>query len=406
LPFDPASLDAVLLTHAHLDHSGYLPLLVRNGFAGPVFSTPGTRDLCEILLQDSGHLLEKDADFANRHGFSKHRPALPLYTRKDAKASLARFRSVAFGEGHRLEAELSTRFRPAGHILGASIIELLTKDLTVVFSGDLGRPNSPTMLDPALIRRADYLIVESTYGDRNHDRGDPEDALAEIITRTAARGGTVLVPAFAVGRAQRLLYHLHRLKAARRIPDLPVFLDSPMAINASEIFCRHLADQRLSAKECRAICAVAHYVRKAEESKSLDENKVPKVLISASGMATGGRVLHHLKRFASDVRNTILFTGFQAGGTRGAAMMAGAERVKIHGDYVPVRAEVQNLQVLSAHADADEILTWLRNFEAPPRTTFVTHGELAAADALRHRIEEELGWPCHVPEYREEVELR
>lgn len=406
LPCDPASLDAVLLTHAHLDHSGYLPLLVQNGFAGPVVCTPGTRDLCEILLSDSGHLLERDAEYANKHGFSKHRPALPLYTQKDAKASLTHFSPVAFGEAWKLGEGLRVHFRPAGHILGASIVELRRKDLTVVFSGDLGRPKSPTMLDPTPIRRADYVIDESTYGDRLHDPRNPEDILAEIIIRTASRGGTVLVPAFAVGRAQSLLFHLQRLKVAGRIPDLPVFLDSPMAINASEIFCNHLADQRLSAEQCRATCAVAKYVRKAQESKSLDEGKVPMVIISASGMATGGRVLHHLKRFAPDARNTILFTGFQAGGTRSAAMTAGAERVKIHGEYVPVRAEVQNLEMLSAHADAGEILAWLSNFEAPPRMTFVTHGEPAASDALRHRIEEELGWSCRVPEYREEVDLR
>jgi metallo-beta-lactamase family protein len=317
MPFDPAGLDAVLLTHAHLDHSGYLPLLVRNGFAGPVICTLATRDLCEILLSDSGHLLEKDADYANRHRFSKHRPALPLYTQKDAKASLTRFQPVAFGEKHELEAGLTVRFRPAGHILGASTIDLRTEDTTVVFSGDLGRPISPTMLDSAPIRRADYLVIESTYGDRSHDRGDPEEALADIITRTASRGGTVLVPAFAVGRAQSLLFHLQRLKAARRIPDLPVFLDSPMAINASKMFCKHLADQRLSTDECRATCAVARYVRKAQESKSLNENKVPKVLISASSMATGGRTWSSKRSDAATATWRSLFRTSNAGpGTR------------------------------------------------------------------------------------------
>jgi len=405
-PVEPASIDAVVLTHAHLDHSGYLPLLVRNGFKGPVLCTSATQDLCGILLPDSGHLQERDAEYANRHGFSKHKPALPLYTAADAVAALAQFRPVEFGQEHRIAPGLTLRFLPAGHILGAAIAELVVQGgPRIVFSGDLGRPGSPTMLDPAPIRHADYLLVESTYGDRRHDPRDVEEVLAEIITRTAARGGTVLIPAFAVGRAQTLLFHLHRLKMTRRIPDLPIFLDSPMAVDASEITCRHPEAHRLTQQECHQSCSVARYVRDVEESKALDATPFPKVIISASGMATGGRVLHHLKVFAPDRRNTILFSGFQAGGTRGAAMVAGADSVKIHGHYVPVRAEVANLSMLSAHADAEEVMAWLRGFAVPPRMTFVTHGEPAASDALRHRIEEELGWACRVPEHGETVEL-
>ena len=395
----------MLLTHAHLDHSGYIPLLVKHGFAGRVLCTEATRDLCTLLLPDSGFLQEQDAAFANRHGFSKHRPALPLYTLEDAKASLTHFDTVPFRTQHRMSKHLSARFLPAGHILGASMIELRYRGTTILFSGDLGRPNSPTMPDPTPIRQADYLLVESTYGNRLHDRADPEDVLAEIITRTAARGGTVLIPSFAVGRAQTLLYHLERLKRAQRIPDMPIYLDSPMAINASEMFCKDSGFNRLTPEQSRTACGVAHYVRESEESKQLDANPMPAIIISASGMATGGRVLHHLKRFAPDSRNTVLFAGFQAGGTRGAAMTGGAKRVKIHGDYVPIRAEVQNLHMLSAHADADEIMGWLRNFEKPPIMTYVTHGEPEAADALRLRIAEELGWPCTVPGYRDEVEL-
>lgn len=405
LPVDPRDIDATLLTHAHLDHSGYLPLLVKRGFSGPVVCTEATRDLCAILLPDSGFLQEKDAEFANRHGFSKHHPALPLYTRAEAEASLARFAPIPFLKERRIAGVAAVRFLPAGHILGAAIVEVVCAGRTIVFSGDLGRPGSPTMVDPAPVRRADYLLVESTYGDRRHGRESPETALAEVIDRTAARGGTVIIPAFAVGRAQTLLFHLQRLKAAKRIPDLPIFLDSPMAIDVSELFCRHAGIHRLTAAQARAACAVARYVDDAEDSKALSRSPVPKVIVSASGMATGGRVLHHLKRYAPDPRNAILFAGFQAGGTRGAAMTSGAESVKIHGEYIPIRAEVANLQMLSAHADADEIMSWLRNFEAPPRMTFVTHGEPSAADALRHRIEEELGWPCRVPEYREQVEL-
>lgn len=404
-PIDPRRINAVLLTHAHLDHTGYLPLLIKQGFAGPVFCSGSTVDFCEILLPDSGHLQEKDAEFANRHGFSKHKPALPLYTLKDAVRSLKQLKPVEFEQRLSVPGGASAFFRRAGHILGAASIELDWEGTKIVFSGDLGRYNDATMVDPVQVEHADYLVVESTYGNRRHDALDPEDALAEIIGRTVGRGGTVVIPAFAVGRAQSLMFHLQHLKTSRRIPDVPVFLDSPMAVDASEIFCRHIADHKLTARECRAACAVAHYVQSVEESKALTANSMPKIIISASGMATGGRVLHHLKSYAPDARNTILFAGFQAGGTRGAAMVGGADSIKIHGEYVPVRAEVKNLEMLSAHADADEILRWLKGFTTPPRTTFITHGEASASDALRHRIEEELGWKCVVPDLGQHVDL-
>ena len=405
LPIAPSSVDAVILTHAHVDHSGYLPVFMRNGFAGPVVATPATRDLCAILLPDCGHLFERDAEFANRHGFSKHRPALPLYTEAEGRDALAKFSMLAFETDRELAPGVALRLRPAGHILGAGLSRVTNGGVSLLFTGDLGRPKDAIMNAPAVETRADYLVVESTYGNRKHSSVDPQDMLADIVTRTAARGGVVLIPAFAVGRAQSILYHLSRLKAARRIPDLPIFLDSPMAIDAGEIFAAHAGEHRLSAAECTAMSRVARNVREAEESKALDRNAMPKVIISASGMATGGRVLHHLKVFAPDPRNTILFAGFQAGGTRGASLVGGAEAVKIHGAYVPVKAEVDNLHMLSAHADADEILAWLRNFEAPPRHTFITHGEPDAADALRLRIAEELGWPCSVPEYKDSEAL-
>lgn len=405
LPVDPQNIDAVVLTHAHIDHSGYLPLLVRNGFKGPVLCTAATRDLCGILLPDSGHLEEQDASFANRHGFSKHRPALPLYTEADARAALTSFAPIDYERPHDLGGGVTLRFRYAGHILGAAIVTLVHQEMTVVFSGDLGRPNDPVMRDPAPIAAADYLLVESTYGDRKHDPRDPQDLLADIIVRTAARGGTVLIPAFAVGRVQTLLYHLHALKAAHRIPDIPIFLDSPMAIDASEVFQKHQPSHRLSAAQSQEICGIARQTRSVDESKAIDHSNVPAIIISASGMATGGRVLHHLKIFAPDARNTILFAGFQAPGTRGAAMLAGTPEVKIHGAYVPIRADVVNLEMLSAHADADEIIGWLRKFERAPRMTFMTHGEPIASDVLRHRIEEQLRWACRVPAYRDEAEL-
>ena len=405
LPVDPKSIDMVVLTHAHLDHTGYLPLLIKQGFAGPVICTEATRDLCAILLPDSGYLLEKDAEFANRHGFSKHRPALPLYTQKDAKAALESFKPIDFNEQRSLASNIQLRLLPAGHILGAAIAELTAAGTKIVFSGDIGRPNSSTMLDPTPVKQADYLLIESTYGNRKHDPRDPEDALADVIIRTVGRGGTVLIPSFAVGRAQTLMFHLHRLKTAHRIPDVPIFLDSPMAVDATDLLCKYLPYHKLDTEQCRLTCAVAKYVRDAEESKALDRDPMPKIIISASGMATGGRVVHHLKYYAPDRKNTVLFAGFQAGGTRGAAMTAGAESVKIHGQYVPVRAEIANLDMLSAHADAGELLGWLRNFEAPPKTTFITHGEPDASDALRRRIEEELRWNCSVPQYRDRIEL-
>jgi len=405
LPIDVGSLDAVVLTHAHLDHTGYLPLLVKNGFRGRVYCTRATRDLCGIMLPDSGHLEERAAEDANRHGYSKHNPALPLYTEEDARKALTRLRAMDFDAPFDLGGGLSFTYRYAGHILGAAMAEFSFGGKRVLFSGDLGRPNDPILRAPDAIAQADWLVVESTYGNRKHPTDDPQTVLAEIITTTAAKGGSVVVPAFTVGRAQLLLYHLYHLKKDKRIPDLPIYLDSPMAIDAGDIFLAHPKDHRLPPAEAKAMCAVARETPTSESSKAIDRSAMPSVIVSASGMATGGRVLHHLKMFAPDPRSTILFTGFQAGGTRGAAMVAGAQAVKIFGQYVLVKARVHNMEMLSAHADADEIMGWLRKFNRPPSTTFITHGEPEASDALRKRIAEELRWNVHVPEYREEVEL-
>lgn len=404
LPIDPASVDAVILTHAHIDHSGYLPLLVRNGFTGPVISTPATHALCEILLPDSGYLQEKDADYANRHGFSKHAPALPLYTRMDAERALENFKPVSFNQKKTLGG-FSVELKPDGHILGAANVELRWKNRTLVFSGDLGRFDHPFMNPPTMPSHADYLVVESTYGDRQHDPAKPEDALEDIIVKTAGQGGSIIIPSFAVGRAQEILFHLYQLKQANRIPDIPIYLDSPMAIDASDIFCRFTDNHRLSREEARAVCSVATYTREASESQLLDNGGMPKVIISASGMATGGRILHHIKHLATDHRNALVFVGFQAGGTRGEALVAGAKAVKIHGKYVNIAAKVYNLSMLSAHADGDDLMHWLGNLNTAPRKTFITHGEPNSADRLRQRIEETLSWNCHIPEYRETVVL-
>ncbi len=407
LPVRASAIDAVVLTHAHIDHSGYVPLLVKNGFSGPVYATEATRDLCQVLLPDSGFLHERDADYANRHNFSKHKPALPLYTEADAENSLKQFKATHFNRDFDLAGGLTLNFRPAGHILGAAQVRLEHKEngTSILFSGDLGRAGDPLSVDPAPGGKVDYLVVESTYGGRHHGKEDPETTLADIINRTVKRGGTVLIPSFAVGRAQLLMYYLMRLKESGRIPDLPVFLDSPMAIDASEIFRRHHRLHRLNENDVQRTCNVATYTRGVDESKALGINPVPKVIISASGMATGGRVLHHLKNLCPDGRNTIVFVGYQAPGTRGEKMLAGAREVKVHGRQVKVRAQVQNLDMLSAHADEDEIMAWLGTFTAAPRLTLINHGEPEATASLRQRIESELGWPCRVPEYCDTVEL-
>ena len=406
LPVPASELDAVVLTHAHLDHSGYLPLLVKQGFRGKIFCSEATFDLCKILLPDSGHLQEEDAAFANRHGYSKHQPALPLYTEEDAVRALKYFSPVRFDAPCEPVDGLQATLLPAGHILGAAIVSLKYKERTVTFSGDLGRLNDLIMVAPTPVEKTDYLIVESTYGNRRHDPADPLIMLGTTIRETVNRGGVVVIPAFAVGRAQELMYYIHLLKESGAIPKLlPVYLNSPMAKDATAIYHRHRKLHRLTDAQCDAMCHSAKIINTVEESKALNQQRMPMVIIAASGMATGGRVLHHLEAFAPDPRNTILFSGYQAGGTRGAAMLGGAESIKIHGQYVPLRAQVAQIDNLSAHADADEILTWLGHFSVPPKKVFITHGEPDAADALRKRIESERGWHCTVPEYRETFEF-
>ena len=406
LPFEAASISAVVLTHAHLDHSGYLPLLVKSGFRGPVYCTPASAELCKILLPDSGHIQEEDAEYANRGGFSKHHPALPLYTQDDAARSLRQLRTVDFGQDFTIGPDLHGSFTPAGHILGAACITLNSAAGKIVFSGDLGRPHDGIMKPPAPLADADYIVVESTYGDRTHATADPLDELADIVTRTVKRGGAVIVPAFAVGRAQALLYYIHKLKSQGRIPArLPVFLNSPMATDVTALYERFAEELRLPKSEYAAMCRAASFVTSVEESKRINAMRNPMILVAASGMATGGRVVHHLKALAPDPRNTILFSGYQAAGTRGAAMLGGAKEIRIHGQDIPVHAEVAVLSTLSAHADANEIVQWLGGFRHAPRTAFVTHGEPVAADALRQRIERGLRWTVQIPEHLQAFDL-
>lgn len=404
-PVNPAEIDAIVLTHAHIDHSGYIPLLIKNGFKGPVYCTPATFDLCGILLPDCGRIQEGDAERANRYGYTKHKPALPLYTEEDAYAALEQFKIIDFGQKKALSEFLSVSFSRAGHILGAACAKFSDGQTSVVFSGDLGRPHDPIMKAPVQIQEADYLILESTYGDRLHEDIDPMDKLAEIINRTMKRSGVIIIPAFAVGRAQLILYYVHELIRQKKIPPAPVYLDSPMAIDATRIWQEHVDEHRLDTKKCSEVCRTATYVRTVDQSKMLDNGNMPAIIISASGMATGGRVLHHIAHYIGDNRNTILFAGYQAAGTRGARLVHGEKEIKIHGHLYPVRAEIDNLDMLSAHADYSEILDWLRGFTDTPRKVFLTHGEPEAVSSFKFKIEEHLNWDVEIPEYMQTVEL-
>jgi metallo-beta-lactamase family protein len=404
-PLACSRVDAVVLSHAHLDHSGYLPKLVQLGFRGAIYCTAPTLDICRLLLPDSARLLEEEAQYANRHDWSKHHPALPLYAEADAIAALKQFRRVGFEETFEPIPGVRVRLRRAGHLLGAASVHCEWDGGSLLFSGDLGRGDDLLMPPPSPPEGADVVVMESTYGDRLHPAGDPLTAVAEVVSRTAARGGMVIVPSFAVGRAQALLYGLHLLKEQRRIPDLPIFLNSPMAADATRIYQEHRAEHRLTPEQCRALGTTARIVSSVEESMRLNTLRMPSVIVSASGMATGGRVLHHLKAYAPDPRCSILFVGYQAMGTRGAAMVAGAASVKIHGEHVPIRAEVIDLPGFSAHADRDGLLAWIGALAKAPRQVYLTHGEPVAADSLRQAIEERNGWHCRVPEYRDAVEL-
>lgn len=397
LAVEPRDIDAVVLTHGHLDHCGYLPRLALEGFSGPIHATPATRDVASLILRDAAFLQERDADYANRKGFSKHHPALPLYTVADAERAIGMFATVPVHEEVALPGGATLLMRRAGHILGASSVQIDIGGRRIVFSGDLGRYDDPLMHDPEAVPAANYVVIESTYGDRRHDRSDPVEVLGAVIERTVERGGTVVVPAFAVGRAQALIHDLWLLRRAGRLRHIPIYLDSPMATSASELLHDHPDEHELSESDYRAACEAVTYVRDVEESKALSANRYPKVIISASGMATGGRVLHHIVAFGPDHRNTLLFSGFQAAGTRGRKLLDGARETRIHGRWIEVKAEVAELPMLSAHADSDELMRWLYGFGRPPRRVFIVHGEPTASEALRERIERELGWPASVP---------
>ena len=435
LPVPASSLQAIVLTHAHLDHCGYLPRLVAQGFRGRVFCTQGTQDLCRIVLPDAGRLQEEDASYANRHGFSKHKPALPLYTEIDASRALTLLQPCGYDRTMPVAPGIEVEFVNAGHLLGSAYVRMHVDGRTILFGGDLGRYSRPVLPDPSPVEAADFLLVESTYGDRLHEQDDDGARLAEIVNAAAARGGKLIVPSFAIGRVEELLYWLKKLEEAHRIPVLPVYLDSPMASAALARYTErvHELDPELQPEERddkaphdaaaphapqtrrrqamreREMCVFCterfRIIASTEESKQLTASRAPAIVISSSGMAEGGRVLHHLKAALPDSRNTVLFAGYQAVGTRGRRLVDGEKSVKIHGEWVPVQARVERIESMSAHADAGEIMRWLKGFTRPPQQTFIVHGEPAAQDALAARIQAELGWSTHAPEHHESVHI-
>jgi metallo-beta-lactamase family protein len=420
LPIPAAAVDAVILTHAHLDHCGWIPRLVREGFRGPIYATASTIDLCGIILPDSGHLQEEDANFYNRHKKSKHHPALPLYTLAEAEASLQYFQPVQFEETRQLSADVSFRFVRAAHILGSSMVELGLNGngqaKRLLFTGDIGRVRDSTVAPGKVVRSgpnegeiADVLVMESTYGNRNHPKDDPRPKLAAIIRQTVQRGGSVVVPAFAVERTQKFLFILKELMEAGQLPRIPVYCDSPMAIKAVEVFLKH--EEECSDETCRLIRQYGSplkwpgftFALTSDESKKINATPFPAIIVSSSGMVTGGRILHHLMQRLPDPKNTVLFIGFQAPGTRGFTIKRGAGEVRIFGENVPIRAQIATLEQFSDHADTPELLEWLHTFPSKPAVTYLVHGEPAASSQLRDAMTKELGWNVQVAEWMEKA---
>jgi metallo-beta-lactamase family protein len=435
LPVPAPSIQAIVLTHAHLDHCGYLPRLVAQGFRGRVFCTQGTQDLCKIVLPDAGRLQEEDAAYANRHNFSKHKPALPLYTEVDASRAVSQLQPCGYDRPMPVAAGIDVEFVNAGHLLGSSYVRMRIDGRTVLFGGDLGRFGRPVLPDPTPVAEADYLLVESTYGNRLHEQDDNGDHVAEIVNDAARKGGKLIIPAFAIGRVEELIYWLKRLESEKRIPVLPVFVDSPMAAAALARYTARVQEldpemrpeehddtaphdaaapnppdvRRRRAMHEREMCVFCterfRVIGSAEESKQLTASRMPAIVISASGMAEGGRVLHHLKAALPDARNTVLFAGYQAAGTRGRRLVDGEKSIKMHGEWIPVAARIVQVDSMSAHADANEIMRWLGRFTTAPKQTFIVHGEPAAQDALGARIQVELGWPHLAPQHKQTVQF-
>lgn len=412
LPFPPAKIDQVILTHAHIDHTGYLPRLRREGFDGPVYCTTATAELLGLLLPDCGHIQEEDAKYAAKKKFSKHANPLPLFTAEDGRETLKLLQPVKFAERIAIGDELTFQYHPTGHILGAGSLEVQVGKTRLWFSGDLGRYDDAVMNPPDDSGDADYIFCESTYGDRLHPDTDVAAELADVINRTSKRGGVVLIPAFAIGRTQTMLYHIRRLEDTGRIPPQQVIIDSPMAVDASALYCKFGRDKNLKLdltmsdeKSCPLRCRDTQFVQSVEESKSINHIRRDAVIISASGMATGGRVVHHLANRLSDKRNTVLLVGYQATGTRGRALLEGAKKLKMHGQQVPVKAEIASISGLSAHGDQSDLMRWLTGFKRAPRRVFLVHGEQEGLTGLQQQIQQHLKWPTHVPVHLEHVQL-
>lgn len=403
-PLDPRAIDALVLTHAHVDHTGYIPLLVKNGFKGKIYCSRGTYELCTIVLVDSGTVMEEEAKNINDKGLAQAAPVVPLYTAEDAKYSLNFFEPIDYDTVVRLGKSLQATLISSGHIIGASFVIITDGKQKLTFSGDLGNPEQLIMKAPPHLKETDFLVLESTYGNRLHEEGDPIAALGNIINETVKKRGVLLLPCFAVGRAQTILYCLYQLQQKNIIPNLPIFLDSPMAISTTELFCKY-QDEHTLGYLCKEVVNVASGTPTVEESKKIDSIAPPAIIIAGSGMVDGGRMIHHLKHFIADPKNTIVFVGFQAQGTHGRELIDGAKEIKIHGTWYPVHIQIKSINTLSAHADYEEILEWLSYFEKKPKKVFITHGELEAAQALKQKIEERFGWPVVIPKYLESFDL-
>ncbi len=414
-PFPASDIERILITHAHIDHTGYLPRIVKDGFTGNIHSTVATAELSKIMLKDSAYLQEEDARWANKKGFSKHKPALPLYTIEDAEETIKHLVPLQYGEGFYLEDDFRVKFKDAGHILGSSVIDIKigrgSESKKIVFSGDLGRPSEKYLRDPAQVFNVDYLVIESTYGDRLHDEVDPREALVRIVEESRERGGVLIIPSFAVGRTQTLLFLLRELEDDGKIPSLDIYVDSPMAINVTKVFEKRTSDQNILSRLLKLEGIKAFHPKKLHicehrnDSKAINNVKKDAIIISASGMVTGGRILHHLANRLPDPKNTVFFIGYQAEGTRGRAIVEGKSEVKIHGRMIPIEAHVEQISSLSAHADYNETLAWLMGFNKAPEITFLVHGEENASRALAEKIKKELGWNVEIPEYEQSFTL-
>ncbi|MGI9541722.1 MAG: MBL fold metallo-hydrolase RNA specificity domain-containing protein [Cyclobacteriaceae bacterium] len=412
LPQNSDDIDAMVITHSHIDHIGYLPRLIKQGFNGPIYCTSATKDLMEIMLKDSAKIQEEEAAFAKRKGYSKHKDPQPLYGTEDAEAALLNLKACDYDKNVNVHHTIGVKFYNAGHILGSTLVEVTLhgneQDKKIVFSGDLGRYDQPVLRDPEVIEEADILFVESTYGNKKNPPVSPKDSLAEVVNETVANGGCLLIPAFALGRTQLLIYYLKQLLEEGKIPDLPVFIDSPMAIKVTALYKKHFNDHKLREEELEDSVfdyKNLRYCKSAQDSKAINDRKKNAIIISASGMCTGGRIIHHLYHRLPREKDTVLFVGYQAEGTRGRRILEQEETIRIFGKDVPLNCQVRHINGLSAHADRSEILRWLGNFKKGPKYTFVVHGEVESATALADSLKQDFQWNAVVPDYLESFQL-